>query len=141
MALLALGIIDELQKSKRIPPISELQHNSTEYLHVIIESLRLAFSDAMYHVADPLHSPPPKHLLSKSYLAERRQSNYLIHINQSPGFIVENQLLLVIRFISVLQINGEMQLRLLIRILGDLELVQSLKVVDLLCKIEVEDSV
>ena len=31
---------------------------------------------------------------------------------------MENQLLLVIRFISVLQINGEMQLRLLIRILG-----------------------
>ena len=71
VALMALGIIDELQQSKRIPPISELRHNSPEYLHVIIESLRLAFSDAMYHVADPLHSPPPKHLLSKSYLAER----------------------------------------------------------------------
>jgi len=71
VALMALGIIDELQKSKKIPPLNELEHNSPEYLHVIIEALRLAFADALYHVADPLHSPPPKHLLSQSYLAER----------------------------------------------------------------------
>lgn len=71
VALMALGIIDELQQSKRIPPINELQHNSAEYLHVIIEALRLAFADAIYHVADPVHSPTPEHLLSKHYLAER----------------------------------------------------------------------
>ena len=71
VALMALGIIDELQAAKKIPRISELKHNSAEYLHVIIESLRLAFADAMYYVADPLHSPAPKYLLSKPYLAER----------------------------------------------------------------------
>ena len=71
VALMALGIIDELQQMKKIPSLSELKHNSPEYLHVIIEALRLAFADAMYYVADPLHSPVPKHLLSKPYLAER----------------------------------------------------------------------
>jgi len=70
-ALIALGIIDALQELKKIPPISSMKHNSPEYLHVIIESLRLAFADAMYHVADPLHSPTPTHLLSKPYLQSR----------------------------------------------------------------------
>lgn len=71
VALMALGIIEQLQESKRIPPISELKHNSTEYLHIVIEALRLAFADAIYHVADPIHSPTPEHLLSKEYLAKR----------------------------------------------------------------------
>jgi gamma-glutamyltranspeptidase/glutathione hydrolase len=71
VALMALGIIDQLVQSKQIPALSELQHNSASYLHVIIESLRLSFADAMYHVADPLHAPPPKHLLSPEYLSQR----------------------------------------------------------------------
>jgi gamma-glutamyltranspeptidase / glutathione hydrolase len=71
VALMALGIIEQLQEIKRIPPVSELKHNSAEYLHVIIEALRLAFADAIYHVADPVHSPTPEHLLSKEYLAHR----------------------------------------------------------------------
>ena len=71
VALMALGILEALESSKKIPPISEMGHNSTEYIHVLIESLRLAFADAMYHVADPSTNPAPKHLLSKEYLAER----------------------------------------------------------------------
>lgn len=71
VALMALGIIEELQQTKKIPPLNEMKHNSPEYLHVIIEALRLAFADAMYHVADPQHSPSTEHLLSKTYLAKR----------------------------------------------------------------------
>jgi gamma-glutamyltranspeptidase / glutathione hydrolase len=71
VALMALGIIDQLQKSKKIPPLNELRHNSAEYLHVIIEALRLAFADGLYYVADPAVSPYPTQLLSESYLAER----------------------------------------------------------------------
>jgi len=71
VALMALGILEALQESKRIPPISKMKHNSAEYLHVLIEALRLAFADAIWHVTDPEHSPTPEHLLSKSYLAGR----------------------------------------------------------------------
>lgn len=71
VALMTLAIIDELQQSKKIPPLHELGHNSAAYLHVIIEALRLAFADAMHHVADPEYYPQQKHLLSRSYLAER----------------------------------------------------------------------
>jgi gamma-glutamyltranspeptidase / glutathione hydrolase len=74
VALMALGILDELQKSKKIPPLNEYKHNSAEYLHVIIEALRLAFADAMYHIGDPATSAQTEHLLSKSYLAERAKS-------------------------------------------------------------------
>ena len=71
VALMALGIIQELQEMKKIPPLSQLRHNSPGYLHVIIEALRMAFADAVYHVADPHYYPQPDHLLSKSYLQSR----------------------------------------------------------------------
>lgn len=71
-ALIALGIIDALQDSGAVPDLSTLQHNGAEYLHVIIETLRLAFADTMYYVADPQHgNVPVKELLSKEYLAQR----------------------------------------------------------------------
>lgn len=71
-ALIALGIIDALQDCGAIPDINSLEHNSAEYLHVLIESLRLAFADTMYYVADPQHEHVPvEELLSKDYLASR----------------------------------------------------------------------
>lgn len=71
-ALIALGILDALQDSGRIPPLESMKHNSAAYLHVLIEALRLAFADTMYYVADPavVHVPVAE-LLSKPYLAER----------------------------------------------------------------------
>jgi gamma-glutamyltranspeptidase / glutathione hydrolase len=71
VALMALGIIDQLERTKKIPPLSDLGHNSAAYLHVIIEALRLAFADGTYHIADPLTSPTPTHLLTPEYLATR----------------------------------------------------------------------
>jgi gamma-glutamyltranspeptidase / glutathione hydrolase len=71
VALMALGIIQELQEMGKIPPLSKLGHNSAEYLHIIIESLRMAFADAVYHVTDPDHYSQPEHLLSKAYLQSR----------------------------------------------------------------------
>lgn len=71
-ALIALGILDALQDSGAVPELSTLEHNSTEYLHVLIEALRLAFADTMYYVADEQHEHVPvKELLSKEYLAKR----------------------------------------------------------------------
>ncbi|KAK6337547.1 hypothetical protein TWF730_002944 [Orbilia blumenaviensis] len=72
VALMALGILEQLEKSKMIPPIEELKHNSTEYLHCIIEVLRIAFADAAWYVTDPdLLKIRTSQLLDKGYLAER----------------------------------------------------------------------
>jgi gamma-glutamyltranspeptidase/glutathione hydrolase len=44
-ALVALGIIEALEEEKGID-VLELEHNSTAYLHVLIEAMRLAFADS-----------------------------------------------------------------------------------------------
>jgi gamma-glutamyltranspeptidase/glutathione hydrolase len=66
-ALLALNILEGFE-------ISSIQPLSTERLHLEIESLRLAFADTRWYVADPVYSPAPLDLLlSKAYAAERRK--------------------------------------------------------------------
>ncbi|KAH7104594.1 gamma-glutamyltranspeptidase [Auriculariales sp. MPI-PUGE-AT-0066] len=73
-ALLALGILDALQERKVIKPLGEMEHNSVEYLHVLVESLRLAFADSRYYVTDPdVEHVPVKELLSKEYLKKRSE--------------------------------------------------------------------
>ncbi|CAG8453788.1 11877_t:CDS:10 [Diversispora eburnea] len=73
-ALMTLGILESLQESGKIKDLSKMQHNSVEYLHAIIESLRLAFEDTKYYVCDPKdYHIPVKELLSKKYLAKRAQ--------------------------------------------------------------------
>ncbi|KAJ7169765.1 gamma-glutamyltranspeptidase [Mycena filopes] len=71
-ALIALGILENLQEQGTIKPLLEMEHNSPEYLHVLIEALRLAFADAQWYVADPaVEQIPVEKLLSKEYLASR----------------------------------------------------------------------
>ncbi|PYH84134.1 gamma-glutamyltranspeptidase [Aspergillus uvarum CBS 121591] len=72
VALMALGILEELERTGKIPIFSEAQHNSAEYLHAIIESLRIAFADASWWVTDPdTNKVPSQDLISQGYLAER----------------------------------------------------------------------
>lgn len=76
VALMALGILQELEKSRAIPSFSASNHNSTTYLHAVIEALRIAFADASWWVTDPHpeHNPnlkKPTDLISEHYLAER----------------------------------------------------------------------
>ncbi|KAJ6116071.1 Gamma-glutamyltranspeptidase [Penicillium sp. IBT 18751x] len=72
VALMALGIMEELERSGKIPRFSEAQHNSAEYLHAVIESLRIAFADAAWWVTDPdVEQVPSQGLLAREYLAER----------------------------------------------------------------------
>lgn len=71
-ALIALGILENLQEQGTIKPLLEMKHNSAEYLHVLIEALRLAFADTQWYVADPeAEHVPVEKLLSKEYLASR----------------------------------------------------------------------
>ena len=50
----------------------DLKHNSTEYIHIVVEALRLAFADACKYCADPKHYDlPVEQLLSEGYACER----------------------------------------------------------------------
>ncbi|KAJ5215169.1 uncharacterized protein N7469_011660 [Penicillium citrinum] len=72
VALMALGILEELQITGRISKFEPESHNSPEYLHAIIESLRIAFADAKWWVTDPdVIQVPVEEMLSRSYLSER----------------------------------------------------------------------
>ncbi|ESK97965.1 lincomycin-condensing protein lmba [Moniliophthora roreri MCA 2997] len=71
-ALIALGILESAQEQGIIGSLSEMEHNSTEYLHILVEALRLAFADSQWYVADPdVVDVPVKDLLNKEYLASR----------------------------------------------------------------------
>jgi gamma-glutamyltranspeptidase / glutathione hydrolase len=64
-ALLALNILENY-------PIAGLEPLSAERLHLMIETMRLAFADARWYIADPQTNPAPlAELLSKEYAAER----------------------------------------------------------------------
>lgn len=71
-ALLALGILESMQEQGRSKPLLEMEHNSPEYLHALIEALRLAFADSLYYVTDPdVEHIPLEELLGKEYLSSR----------------------------------------------------------------------
>ena len=72
VALMALGILEALEETGKIPKFKEKEHNSVEYLHALIESLRIAFADASWFIADPnISKVPAAEMISKKYLAER----------------------------------------------------------------------
>lgn len=51
--------------------LEEMEHNSAEYLHTLIELKKLAFADRDRWVADPETDPPIERLLNPDYLHER----------------------------------------------------------------------
>jgi gamma-glutamyltranspeptidase/glutathione hydrolase len=73
VALMALGILQSLWASSRIPAQwSTHDHNSPSHLHATIESLRLAFADANWFVTDPsVRTVPTASLISTAYLSAR----------------------------------------------------------------------
>ncbi|KAK4556658.1 hypothetical protein LTR86_006229 [Recurvomyces mirabilis] len=72
VALMALGIIEQLEQNEKIPKFTRKDHNSAAYLHAIVEALRISFADANWWVADPnVSNVPTKDLISPRYLAER----------------------------------------------------------------------
>lgn len=72
VALMALGILEELERTGKVRAFGQREHNCAEYLHALIESLRIAFADASWWVTDPnVAQVPSEELISRSYLAER----------------------------------------------------------------------
>ncbi|HEY3742622.1 MAG TPA: gamma-glutamyltransferase family protein [Bryobacteraceae bacterium] len=54
--------------------LKSMGHNSPQYLHIVIEAVKLAFADRDRYYGDPKFSKIPEEiLLSKSYAAERRK--------------------------------------------------------------------
>ena len=54
--------------------IDKLEHNSEEYLHLLIEATKLALADGEYYISDPdFHPIPLDRLLSKQYAHKRRK--------------------------------------------------------------------
>ncbi|KAF1931357.1 gamma-glutamyltranspeptidase [Didymella exigua CBS 183.55] len=72
VALMALGIIQELEKEGKISKWGVKDHNTTQHLHATIDALRIAFADAHWFVTDPnVVKVPSAELISQEYLAER----------------------------------------------------------------------
>ena len=72
VALMALGILEELERTRQIPAFAQEDHNSALYLHAVIEALKIAFADANWWVTDPDFMPvKPADMISRPYLAER----------------------------------------------------------------------
>ena len=72
VALMALGIIQELEKQGKISKWDLKDHNTAQHLHATIDALRIAFSDAHWFVTDPnVVKVPSAELISQEYLAER----------------------------------------------------------------------
>jgi gamma-glutamyltranspeptidase/glutathione hydrolase len=72
VALMALGIIQELEAQGKIPTFTAADHNTAPYLHAIVEALRIAFADASWFVTDPSTTAvPTSSLISQPYLAQR----------------------------------------------------------------------
>lgn len=72
VALMALGILEELEKAGKIPSFKPEDFNTAPYLHAIIEALRISFADASWFVTDPnVERVPVSELLARPYLASR----------------------------------------------------------------------
>ncbi|KAK0750867.1 nucleophile aminohydrolase [Schizothecium vesticola] len=71
VAQMALGILQILEKQGKVPRFGPQDHNSAEYLHAVVEALRIAFSDGTWFIADPAVSNSTEMLISEAYLTER----------------------------------------------------------------------
>ncbi|KAL1310648.1 hypothetical protein AAFC00_000916 [Neodothiora populina] len=72
VALMALGMMQILEEQGKIPKFQQKEHNSAAHIHAVVETLRIAFADANWWVADPnVSKVPSQGLISREYLTER----------------------------------------------------------------------
>ncbi|XP_013877280.1 putative gamma-glutamyltransferase YwrD isoform X2 [Austrofundulus limnaeus] len=69
--LVALFLLNILEN---FPQLKAGGHNSPDYIHVLVEAVRLAQTDAFHYLGDPAHGAVPlESLLDKSYSRQRAQ--------------------------------------------------------------------
>ncbi len=62
-------------------PLQEMGHNSADYIHTVVECMKLAYADREFYYGDPEFADVPfDRLLSEDYAAERRQ---LVDVNEA----------------------------------------------------------
>jgi gamma-glutamyltranspeptidase/glutathione hydrolase len=72
VALMVLQMLKEMEKHGRISSIKDLKHNSADYIHTLVELLKLSFADGKWFVTDPEKMiVKEKDLLDPEYLNER----------------------------------------------------------------------
>jgi gamma-glutamyltranspeptidase / glutathione hydrolase len=84
--------IATLEMLKILEPyhLQTLGHNSAAYLHLLIETKKLAYADLARYVGDADHlTVPPSHLLSDQFIAERRRhidtAHAAVHVDPGPA--------------------------------------------------------
>ncbi|XP_069474466.1 glutathione hydrolase-like YwrD proenzyme [Ambystoma mexicanum] len=71
-ALMTLNLLEDLN-------VKAMHHNSADYLHVLVEALKLSVSDSMWYCTDPACVPvPTQELISKDY-SKRRSALVSMH--------------------------------------------------------------
>lgn len=72
-------------------PLGYLGHNAAESLHLMAESMRLAYADRSKHLGDPAFwEVPVEGLTSKTYAAELRKKINRYHANNSQDILPGN---------------------------------------------------
>jgi gamma-glutamyltranspeptidase/glutathione hydrolase len=72
--------------------LRSMKHNSADYLHTVVEALKLAYADRDTYYADPAFvQVPAEGLLSKTYARER--AKLITPAHASRGFIAGNPLM------------------------------------------------
>ena len=81
-----------------------LGHNSSEYIHLLVESMKLAFRDRSLYIADPVFNDlPVEKLISKEYARQQREK---IDPAQASSLQYENPGYSDTVYLSVVDKNG-----------------------------------
>lgn len=83
-----------LQALNLLEPLNlrEMRHNSPEYLHQVVEAMKLAYADRDTYYGDPKFSKVPAELLTKEYaLARRKQITPSASLDFRPGVVEGKQ--------------------------------------------------
>jgi gamma-glutamyltranspeptidase/glutathione hydrolase len=96
IALITLGLMKNLEKANKLK-LSEMKHNSAEYLHLLIECLKISFIQSEEYVSDYDHYREKTGIDQHSFLKEVLGDEYLTRISEefSADKILENSKVLV----------------------------------------------
>lgn len=92
IALLAVGLLKSLDESG-VAKLADLKHNSAEYLHLIIEVLKLSFKDSEEYVFDHDHILQKYGMNHKDDLVKLLHSSYFNERSKvySPTSVLDNK--------------------------------------------------